>query len=157
MVRIEALVSETGLGVHSVSVHLLLYQSLFLSCVTFNSQAWSTIKETDIEQLEKMQLKCLKRILQLPRSTTNSFIFLEFGEMPIRYIIDRNQLSFLHHIFHLDNNDPVKLMWEVMKRLVGEKNWWHRVKGLLTKYEITLEQVEAMNKSTYKSLVKNNR
>ena len=57
MVRIEALVQETGLGVHTVSVHLLLYQALFLSCMLFNSQAWSTIKEVDIEKLEKIQLK----------------------------------------------------------------------------------------------------
>ena len=156
MVRIEALVKETGLGVHTVSVHLLLYQALFLSCITFNSQAWSNIKETDMDQLEKMQLKCLKKILQLPRSTTNSFVFLEFGEVPIRYIIDRNQLSFLHHIVHLEDDDPVKVMWQQMKRFVGEKNWWFRVQGLMTKYGITMDHVQTMRKSTYKKLVKEN-
>ena len=123
MVRIEALVQETGLGVHTVSVHLLLYQALFLSCMLFNSQAWSTIKEVDIEKLEKIQLKCLKKILQLPRSTANSFVFLEFGELPIRYIVDRNQLNFLYHIYHLKQDDPVRIMWEMMEKLPGEKNW----------------------------------
>ena len=122
MVRIEALVQETGLGVHTVSVYLLLYQALFLSCVLFNSQAWSNIKESDIEKLEKIQLRCLKKILQLSRSTANSFVFLEFGELPIRYIIDRNQLNFLHRIYHLEEDDPVKVMWENMKKFTEEKN-----------------------------------
>ena len=154
MVRIEALVQETGLGVHTVSVHLLLYQALFLSCMLFNSQAWSTIKEVDIEKLEKIQLKCLKKILQLPRSTANSFVFLEFGELPIRYIVDRNQLNFLYHIYHLKQDDPVRIMWEMMEKLPGEKNWWSRVKGLLTKYEISMEHVKTMTKCSYKNLVK---
>ena len=132
MIRIEALVQETGLGVHTVSVHLLLYQALFLSCMLFNSQAWSSIREADIEKLEKIQLKCLKRILQVPRSTANSFVFLEFGELPVRYIIDKNQLNFLYHIYHLKDDDPVKVMWENMKLFTEEKNWWYRVKRLLT-------------------------
>ena len=154
MVRIEALVRETGLGVHTVSVYLLLYQALFLSCITFNSQAWSNIKEADLDQLEKLQLRCLKKILQLPRSTANSFVFLEFGELPIRYIIDRNQLTFLYHVYHLQEDDPVRIMWEMMKKLPGEKNWWGRVKGLLTKYQISMDHVKTMAKSSYKKLVK---
>ena len=154
MIRIEALVQETGLGVHTVSVHLLLYQALFLSCMLFNSQAWSSIREADIEKLEKIQLKCLKRILQLPRSTANSFVFLEFGELPVRYIIDKNQLNFLYHIYHLKDDDPVKVMWENMKLFTEEKNWWYRVKRLLTKYQLSMDHVETMSKYSFKNLVK---
>ena len=154
MVRIEALINEAGLGIHTVSVHLLLYQALFLSCITFNSQAWSTIKEVDLEQLEKIQLKCLKKILKLPRSTANSFVFLEFGELPIRCIIDKNQLNFLYHIYHLKEDDPVKIMWQMMEKLTGEKNWWERVKGLLSKYQVSMDDVKSMTKNSYKKFVK---
>ena len=154
MIRIEALVRETGLGVHTVNVHLLLYQSLFISCLLFNSQAWGNMKDADFERLEKLQLKCLKKILQLPQSTANSFVYLEFGELPIRYMIDRNQLIFLHHIIHLDIEDPVRVMLEKMKKFVGERNWWNRVEKLLVKYRITQENVQNMSRDSYKELVK---
>ena len=145
MIRIEALVNETGLGVHTVNVHLLLYQSLFISCLLFNSQAWSNIKDNDLVRLEKLQVKCLKKILQLPQSTANSFVYLEFGKLPIRYIIERNQLTFLHHIMHLDIEDPVRVMLEKMKKFSGEINWWNRVVKLVEKYEIRLEDVQNMS------------
>ena len=154
MIRIEALVNETGLGVHTVNVHLLLYQSLFISCLLFNSQAWSNIKETDLLRLEKIQVKCLKRILQLPRSTANSFVYLEFGKLPVRYIIERNQLNFLHHIIHLDIEDPVRVMLEKMKKFSGELNWWNKVVKLMEKYEISLDNAQNMSKMSFKELVK---
>ena len=154
MIRVEALVKEASLGVYTVSVHLLLYQSLFLSSMTFNSQAWTNLKETDVSRLEKLQLKCLKKIVQVPGSTTNSFTFLEFGELPMRFIIDRNQINFLHHIFHLEDDDPVHRMWESMQKLSGEKHWWHYVEKKMERYCITLEDVQSKSKESFKELVK---
>ena len=154
MVQIEAILREADLGIHTVSVHLLLYQTLFLSCTLFNSQAWSSIKEADIMKLEKIQLKCLKKILHMATSITNSLIFLELGELPLGYIVDRNQLNFLHHIYHLENNDPVRVMWEAMNNLTGEKNWWSRVKGLMTKYKVSIENVKIMTSQSFKCMVK---
>ena len=154
MIRVEALVKETSLGIYTISVHLLLYQSLFLSSITFNSQAWTNVKESEVMQLEKLQLKCLKKILQVPGSTTNSVTFLESGELPIRYIVDRNQLMFLYHIYHLDSEDPVKRMWESMKKLPGEKNWWYFVNRKMKKYGVLLEDVKLKSQGSFKEHVK---
>ena len=81
-------------------------------------------------------------------------MLLEFGELPLRYIIDKNQLNFLYHIYHLKDDDPVRIMWQMMDKLTGEKNWWERVKGLLYKYEISMDHVKSMTKSSFKKLVK---
>lgn len=154
MIRIEALVKETGLGIHQVSVHLLLYQSLFLSSILFNSQAWSNIMESDLAMLETLQIKCLKKILNVPQSSTNSFTYLEFGEIPMRYLIERNQLMFLHHIMHLEDDDPVKIMLKSMQDLHGERNWWSKVKMSLDKYGITICDVTTKARETFKDMVK---
>ena len=81
-------------------------------------------------------------------------MFLEFGELPARYIIDKNQLNFLYHIYHLKDDDPVKLMWENMKLFPEEKNWWYRVQGLLSKYQLSMDHVDTMSKYSFKKLVK---
>ena len=87
-------------------------------------------------------MKCLKKILKLPQSTTNSFVFLEFGALPLKYIIEKNQLPFLHHISRLKKNDPVKMMLEKMKKFPEEINWWNQINTLLTKYQITRGEAE---------------
>ena len=66
MIRSEALVRETGLGIHTINVHLLLYRSLFVSCMIFNSQAWSNLSEKNINSLEKF---CLLYTSPSPRDS----------------------------------------------------------------------------------------
>ena len=61
---------------------------------------------------------------------------------------------FLHHIVHLDESDPVKKMWESMKMLGGQCNWWSCVKELMIKYHINLKDVEENNRDSFKILVK---
>ena len=154
MIRIEVLVKETGLGIYTINVHLLLYHSLFLSCVLFNSQVWRNLTETELKTLETLQGRCLKKIVEAPQSTCNSFTYLEFGVVPIRFIIQKNQLMFLHHIVHLEEDDPVKLMWKNMKILEEECNWWSNVRVLMTKYGISLQDAEEKSRESFKKLVK---
>ena len=92
MISIGSLIKEANLGMHEVQVWLLLYRSLFLSTVLFNSQAWSRLRKKDIQQLQIVQQKFLKRILNLPSSTPNSFLFLELGVLPIQMEIQKRQL-----------------------------------------------------------------
>ena len=62
MITIMALMSETEVGEHYINVMLLLYRSLFLSTMLFNSQTWSKLRKKDIDALKLIQLKFLKRI-----------------------------------------------------------------------------------------------
>ena len=154
MIRIEALVKETCLGIYTIQVHLLLYRSLFIPCVLFNSQTWSNLLDSDLERLGRLQLKCLKKILNVPQSTSNSFTYLEFGVLPIMYEIQLNQLMFLHHIIHLQDDDPVKSVFDSMTFFPEEKNWWHQVRKLLEKYQINLMWVEENNREVFRKIVK---
>ena len=156
MVSIEAILTDLQLGTHTVSVYMLLYQALFLSTMLFNSQAWSNVSKKDIESLQTCQLKMLKRITGGARCTSNAFTFLELGVLPISYEIHKRQLSFLHHILNLDEEDPVKRMFNNMKQLPGEKNWYNCVVGLLETYNITMseEEIKTKSKDTFKTIVR---
>ncbi len=44
MITISALMAEADVGVHHINILLLLYRSLFLSTVLFNSQTWSNLR-----------------------------------------------------------------------------------------------------------------
>ena len=156
IVSIDAILSDLQLGTFTVSVYLLLYHSLFLSAVLFNSQAWSNLSKKDIDDLQKCQLKMLKKILGVARSTSNAYTFLELGVLPISYEIHKRQISFLHHILNLPDNDPVKKMYENMKKLPGEKNWYNCVTRHLENYKISLskDQIKNLSKDAFKRTVK---
>ena len=148
--------TESDVGTHKISVSLLLYQSLFLSTVLFNSQTWSKLRKKDIEELKNIQLRFLKKIMGVAKSTCNAFIYLELGVLPIDYEIHKRQLMFLYRILNLDEDDPVYRMYENMIQfsLNGESNWWTDVKQILAKYiGKETEDVKKMTKTAYRALV----
>ena len=156
MISIEAIMADLQLGSHTVSVYMMLYRSLFLSTMLFNSQAWSNLSKKDISSLETCQLKMLKKILGGARSTSNAFTYLELGVLPISCEIHKRQLSFLHHILNLEDGDPVKEMYNNMKELPGESNWYNCVAQLMETYKISMteEEIKNLSKEAFKSVVK---
>ena len=156
MISIEAIMADLQLGPHTISVYLLLYYALFLSTMLFNSQAWSNLSRKDIEKLQTCQLKMLKKIVGGARSTSNAFTYLELGVLPISYEIHKRQISFLHHILTLEDDDPVKMMYDNQKKLPGERNWYNGVKKLLEEYNITMseEDIKDKSKEAFKNIVK---
>ena len=160
IICITSLIQETNLGIHETSVWLLLYRSLFLSTVLFNSQTWSRLRTKDVNKLKVMQQKFLKRIFSLPSSTPNSFLFLELGVLPIEVEINKRQLMYLHRILQLPNDDPVHQMFDAQVALdqQGEENWWTGVKALLTKYGLPqdLNLLKQLSKDAFKRLVSRN-
>ena len=148
-----SLCNDLTLGHHYLSSALLLYKVIFLAAVLFNSQAWTNITKSQIKQLTTIQLKYLKRTLQVPNSTPNAFTFLELGVLPIEYEIHRRQLMFLHHIHTLPVDDPVNKVFQQQKLLPNEKNWWNHVSNLLSQYDLSNSDYSVKSKEEWKTLV----
>ena len=155
---ISSLISESNLGIHEVSVWLLLYYSLFFPTVLFNSQTWTRLRKKDLQKLKVAQLKYLKRIFKLASSTPNSFLFLELGILPIEGEIHKRQLMYLHRILMLPMEDPVHQMFLNIMELSekGEDNWWTQVKPLLPKYNLpeNLNEIAQLTKEAFKKRVR---
>ena len=159
MVCISSLLAETDLGIHKINVSLLLYQSLFLSTMLFNSQTWSNIRKKDIDDLHRVQSKFLKKVIGVPSSTCNSFIYLELGVLPIEYEVHKRQLTYLQRILQLDEEDPVRKVFDFQYTESlnenKESNWWSGVSKLLVRYSIdkSVDQIKDMTKEAFKKLV----
>ena len=123
----------------------VLYNAVFVSTLLFNCQAWTNLLLDDIKKLETTQLMYLKRILRSPLSTTNCFVFLELGVLPLSYIIHIRQLSFLHHILLLEEDDPVRLE-------MSRDTWKQRIKKQVTGYAFQKLTAEAKEKTKTKHL-----
>ena len=156
MISIHGFMRETSMGPHTLSVYLLLHNAIFLAGILFNSQAWSNLTEKHMKDLRTLQLRYLKKMMGVRSATANAFVYLELGVLPIDYEIHKRQLSFLHHIMCLSEEDPVKKMWRIQTKLPAHKNWWSEVEMLMEKYSIHLteEEITTMSKDTFKHKVK---
>ena len=150
-----SLCNDITLGHLYIESALLLHKAVFLQSVLFNSQAWSNITKTQISQLRRIQLKYLKRTLQVPNSTPNAFTFLELGVLPIEYEIHKRQLMYLHHIHTLPHDDPVHHILQQQKQL-SYSNWYQNVLKLLLVYQLSEVPYAELSKSNWKHLVTTN-
>ena len=148
--------NEVTMGFFTIQTMLILHESLFLAVVLYNCQAWSNLTKSDIDTLTTTQLKFLKRIFHAPSSTPNALTFLETGTLPIEYEIHKRQLSFLHHVLSMQNDDPVRVMYKEQLKFEYEKNWSNGVKALRQKYDIDENDAEIanMSKETWKESIK---
>jgi len=150
-----AMCNEATFGLHRIEVLILLYRTVFIPTVIYNSQAWSHIDDKDIANLKTIQLRCLKRILRTSTSTPNSFIFLELGVLPIKYEIQIKQFMYLHHILKLPEDDPVRRVYKQQLAYPAEENWANNTNKMRMEYNFPEEEVlSAMTRYTWKTKVK---
>ena len=155
-VNAMSLCAEITMGIYTIPTLLLLYRSVFLSVVLYNSQAWSKLSVKNINELQVVQLNYLKRTLQTTRSTSNAVIHLETGTLPLEYEINIRQLTFLHHILNLTEDDPVMKTYHQQTKFAHEQNWANDIKALKMKYGIQEndDDIKTMSKDRWKKAVK---
>lgn len=153
LVSLLALCNETTFGIHYISLGLLLYNSMFMLSLLFNSEVWTRLSKTDINNLQLIQLKTLKRVTHMPNSTTNCFMFLELGILPVIYEIHKRKLMFLYHIQSLAEHDPVKKVYYQQKKLPFERNWTTEVDEIISKYNIRVDDITEISRNVWRNRV----
>ena len=149
----------------------VMYQSVFLPRLLCNCELWSNLTHKDISNLQGTQLNFLRRVMEVPKSTTTAALFLELGILPIRYEIEKRQLVFLKIILDRQNDDPVKMIYhEILKyqaernsaniyheilKYQAERNSANNVHELRSKYNLPLsdENVCSITYDTWKRMV----
>ena len=116
------------LGPHHFTTALMMRHTMLLKVLLFNSEAWLRITKKDLEKLEGIDRVFMRRIFQVPNSVPSSFLYLETGCVPIRYVMKTKRIMFLHHIltreenalisqaFWAQVNQPVKGDWCIVVR-----------------------------------------
>ena len=99
-------------GKHYFEVAMILRESLLVSSVLTNSEAWYNVTQAELDFIETLDLMLLRKVLKVPKSTPKEILFLELGCIPFRDIIRKRRLSFLHYIIHEDSESLVNRFFE---------------------------------------------
>ena len=68
---------------------ILLYHSLFVPRLIHDSEVWSNLTKSDLSCLKNAQLQYLRRILEVPKSSSVAALRLELGILPIQFEIEK--------------------------------------------------------------------
>ena len=58
-----------------------------MTALTYNMEAWANIRSLEIGKIEKIQRKAIKRMFQLPVSTTYTGVIMKTGICPAEQMV----------------------------------------------------------------------
>ena len=130
--------------------------NLLISSLLSNSESWYNLTEEDLKQLEQVDEKLLRGVLECPVSTPKEMLYLELNCIPVRYIIMSRRLNFLHYILNEDENSLIFTFFMAQLEQPSRQDWCQTViEDLKTlKINLTLNELRNLEKSKFKKLIK---
>ena len=154
--QIMSILDDICFGKYYFKVAMVFRNSLLLSSLLTNAEAWYNLSDNDVTELEKIDESLLRRVLECPISTPKEMLYLELGVTPIRNIIRKRRLNFLQYILHEEKDS---LMYSFLKAQLDQptRNDWGQtvLKDIQTyKLDLTVDDIESMSQAKFNTLVK---
>ena len=154
--QIMSILEDICFGNYYFEVAIILRNTLLISTLLTNAEAWYNLTSSDLKELEAVDEMLLRRILECPVSTPREMLYLELGVIPIRYIIIKRRLNFLQYILKEDRNSLIYTFLRAQLENPTTNDWGETVNRDLNEIDMKLEisEIEAMPKATFTAKVK---
>ena len=154
--EIMQMLEELCLGSYFFETANMLRKSLLLSTLLSNSEAWYNISQKDIENLEKVDEALLRKVFSAQCTTPLEVLYLETGNIPIRFILMSRRLNFLHYILNQDQESLLRSVFNAQVDNPIRGDWVTQVEmdirdlGL----QCTFDQIRAISKEQFREIVR---
>ena len=153
--EIMSILDSTYFGKYYFETAIILRESLFLSSLLLNSEAWVGYSDKDIRELEKCDEFLLSKILGCDKNTSNTYKYLELGVVPLRFVIMKRKLGFLQYLLK-QNKDS--MIYKVLEATIADSKKNDFVYTCLKylnvlKIEMNIEEIENVSKYKFKKLL----
>ena len=110
-------------GKYYYEVGVIIRNSLLVSSMLCNTEAWYSITQAEIELLETVDTQFLRKLMNAPRATPKEVLFLELGVVPFRELIMKRRIMFLHHILNEEPGSMINRFFQTQLKSVKQKDW----------------------------------
>ena len=154
--KICSILEDVPFGKLFFEVAIILRNTLLVSTVLCNSEAWFNLSKAELDLIETVDTMLLRKILNTPKTTPKEMLFLELGVLPLRQIIKQRRLSFLKYIL---DQSPTSIIFKVFEKQCENRNKKDWVSAVITDLEeiglhVNFEDIQKMKNERWKSTVK---
>ena len=156
VIRIFNILENVPFGKHFFEIAMILRDTLLISSLLYNSEAWYNVTIAELDLLETVDLMFLRKLLRAPKNTPKEMLFLELGCIPIRQIIMEKRIGFLHYILNEDKESLIHRFFITQMKNRKKNDWVSTVLNDLKTLDMKLEmgQIKTMNKLTFMRIVR---
>ena len=124
-------------------------EGLFLDGLLSNSESWINMRKMYIDKLEKQDTILQRKVLSTSGNPSKAFTMLELGIIPIKHIIMKKRMLFLHYL--------LKQVFHALKEDSKKGDFVNHTNKDRTEIEIDLtnEEIEGMSQYMWEKYIKN--
>ena len=154
--QIMGILESTFFGKYYFEIALVLRESLFLSSILLNSEAWVNYSEKDVRILEQCDEILLTKILDCDSKSSNALKYLELGVVPIRFQIMRRKLGCLQYILKQEKDSMIFNVLKVTSENFVKNDFVFTCKKYLETLNInlTFDEIAKMSKFNFNKILK---
>ena len=152
--EIRAIGAKTEVGKEEVRVKLKLFQTCLMPALLYGMEAWKTLSKAEIQNVEKIQGKALKRIFSLPITTPYIGLIIETGVWPAEQRINYSSLMLYHNIINSSKDRLVKQIIQEQRAQNHSNTFYDKVRTIAEELNLKLEKAVIMKKSDWKRTIK---
>ena len=133
-----------------------LRHAWFLNACLFNSEVWIGFNQQDLHPLEIIDKHILRLITGAQQKVPSEMLFLETGELPLKYVIIVRRLMYYQEIIKRHENELIKRVYTAMKKDPIKGDWINLVVDDFKFLDMTLEdeeEIENLSKNEFRSFV----
>ena len=159
--KVQAMINTTKqvgsmyeVGKMATQTRLKLLESAMIKSVLYNVEAFPTITDEEIKELERLQHNILNQLFEVPDSTPYAGLLMEAGLWMMEARVHYRKLMLFHNIMHSDDRRTIKRMLLFQKEYERRNGTWYtEIQRIIELYDITLDVGEVL-KSAWKKHVK---
>ena len=144
-------------GKHYFEVGIILRNSILVSSMLFNSEAWYNLTSAELDLFETIDLLLLRQLLHAPKGTPKEMIYLELGCIPFREIIRERRLGFLYYILKEDTESMIHRCFQSQFKNRTKRDWVTTIIEDLKYIDMeneTLDTMKNMKKASFMAKIK---
>ena len=154
--QICQMLDDLCLGEYHYEVANILRSSLLLSTLLSNSESWYSLTKGDIIKLESVEEDLMRKVFKAHSKTPKVLLYLETGNIPIRFILQSRRINFLWYILNENDDTLLKKFFNAQNENPVRGDWVSQVKNDLAELGIeqNFDDIRHISKHSFKRLVK---
>ena len=114
--RIESTLRERHYGRHYFKAFRLMREGLLLGGLLNNVESWINVSKNDLEALEKPDVILMRKVLSSSGNPCKTFMMLELGILPVKFVIMKKRLQFLHYILNENTTSMIRQVYSALEK-----------------------------------------
>ncbi len=143
-------------GMKDADVQRMLYGKIVVPTLTYNMEVTTNMSEKEYGQLEKIQGRALRQLMNLPPSTPYWGLLIELGIKPLEYEVHYKRLMLYHNIMNSDDARIAKQVICQQRKFATPIGFYQEIIKSAKFYNISEETIlkKRVKKSEWKQVIK---